>query len=529
MLHLLPLTRSILDPIHGLVRLTREETRIIDAPLYQRLRYIKQNGVLHLVFPSATHTRFEHGIGTVFVVNAMLESLIFNSEASADKLYALNEASPGRALQFSKLRRDTLRDVFRVARIAALLHDIGHGPLSHSFDPFAPRRADIRRLLETSAALAPLREFTELLVNPKNHREPADADAAPTDHEAISCLFACKVLHEVATDGDDPAPETARAVAAALVGGEVLERVASAHALGGWLHLIHDLVASAPIDADRMDFVERDSRSCGVSYGLFDRNRLQKSMLCFRAKTEGRAAFRLGWKQSGLRAIENFIEARFQLYVQIYFHKTNAAINLMLKDIGERARGSASPLFSGRDTSDLDALCRRYGELSDERFVAELEGAPYGSFHGARGVNELALAIRRRRFYKRVYEGKAEVVKRAVEGGIELPEDFGPLRRDTIPLGATKGLDDGAKLLRLNASNRYALVNGRAGASSWLSASPLIEMLRSRERDLSRIYRCHPQPEDSAEPLQRLRAKLAELEASVEREAQRPTGSRERG
>ncbi len=524
MLHLLPLTRSILDPIHGLVRLTREEMRLIDAPLYQRLRYIKQNGVLHLVFPSATHTRFEHGIGTVFVVNAMLESLIYNSEASAAKLYTLREASPGRALQFSKLRRETLRDIFRVARIAALLHDIGHGPLSHSFDPFAPRRADVRRLFETSSVLAPLREFAELLVNPSSEtpEDSAGDPEASTDHEAISCLFACKVLHEVASGEDPPAPETARAVAAALVGGAVLERVASTHALGGWLHLIHDLVASAPIDADRMDFVERDSRSCGVSYGLFDRNRLQKSMLCYRAGTRERPAYRLGWKQSGLRAIENFIAARFQLYVQIYFHKTNAAINLMLKDIGELARGSASPLFTARDTRALESLCRRYRELTDERFVAELEGAPYGSFHEARAVNELARAIRARRFYKRVYEGDAEVVRRAVEAQLEPPRGCGPLKQNTIPLGATKGLDDGAKLLRLNTHNKYALV-GHAGADSWLSASPLIEMLRSRERDLSRIYSCHPQPEDVDEPLRELRATLEALEADVNREGQQPT------
>ena len=78
-------TRSTLDPVHGLIRLTPEEVKIIDHPLFQRLRTIKQNGLLHLVFPAATHTRFEHSIGTVFVANSMLDALFHNSRVAASK------------------------------------------------------------------------------------------------------------------------------------------------------------------------------------------------------------------------------------------------------------------------------------------------------------------------------------------------------------------------------------------------------------------------------------------------------------
>src|SRR5688572_16548787 len=83
--HPLHLVKAILDPIHGLVRMTSEEMSVVDHPLFQRLRYIKQNGLLHLVFPSATHTRFEHSVGALFVADSILQALYFNWLAAKGK------------------------------------------------------------------------------------------------------------------------------------------------------------------------------------------------------------------------------------------------------------------------------------------------------------------------------------------------------------------------------------------------------------------------------------------------------------
>lgn len=81
----LNLVKSVVDPIHGLIRMTREEHDLMNSRVFQRLRGIKQNGLLHLVFPSATHTRFEHSLGVMFVADAILQALYFNSEAERNK------------------------------------------------------------------------------------------------------------------------------------------------------------------------------------------------------------------------------------------------------------------------------------------------------------------------------------------------------------------------------------------------------------------------------------------------------------
>src|SRR3954467_4997264 len=84
-LHPLDLPKSVLDPVHGLVRMTGLEVRVLNHPTFQRLRRVKQNGLLHLVFPAATHTRFEHSIGVLSVADAMIRALISNSETAAGK------------------------------------------------------------------------------------------------------------------------------------------------------------------------------------------------------------------------------------------------------------------------------------------------------------------------------------------------------------------------------------------------------------------------------------------------------------
>ncbi len=113
----MPSTKRIRDPIHGLIRFEAESEvdqlawRLLDAPEMQRLRSIKQLGFLHLVFPGATHTRFGHSVGVYHVARQLLGVI-------------RRELGPG---SFDEPRA-------RVSALAALLHDIGHGPLSHVFE-----------------------------------------------------------------------------------------------------------------------------------------------------------------------------------------------------------------------------------------------------------------------------------------------------------------------------------------------------------------------------------------------------------
>src|SRR5260221_9452477 len=111
----------IRDPIHGTLRLNRDEIALIDTQGYQRLRMIKQLGLADLAFPGATHTRYAHGLGTMHIASRMFTQIARN--------FDLETADEERLHQ--------------TVRLAALFHDLGHPPLSHTTEAFMPRVRDL--------------------------------------------------------------------------------------------------------------------------------------------------------------------------------------------------------------------------------------------------------------------------------------------------------------------------------------------------------------------------------------------------
>src|SRR5438128_7623807 len=106
----------IRDPIHGAIELTADERALIDSPQYQRLRNVKQLGLADLAFPGATHTRYAHGLGTMHIASSMF--------AQVAEQFGLDGADARRLQQ--------------TLRLAALFHDLGHAPLSHTTEAFMP-------------------------------------------------------------------------------------------------------------------------------------------------------------------------------------------------------------------------------------------------------------------------------------------------------------------------------------------------------------------------------------------------------
>ena len=105
--------KQIYDPLHGFVELSNLCLQIVDTPVFQRLRRMRQLGVVHYVFPSANHTRFEHSIGVGFLARKMLREI--------------SERQPELGIN---------SDHLMCVEIAGLCHDLGHGPWSHLFDDF---------------------------------------------------------------------------------------------------------------------------------------------------------------------------------------------------------------------------------------------------------------------------------------------------------------------------------------------------------------------------------------------------------
>ena len=340
-------THRIRDPVHGLIRFGDsgdrhlDETdgiawRLLDTPEFQRLRRIRQLGFSDLVFPGATHSRFAHSVGVYHTARRLAEVIARRRDGGRDP------------------------DRERVALLAALLHDIGHGPFSHAFE---------------SAAEAVGRE--------KKH-EAWSAEIARGDTG----------VNRVLREADETLSEDI---------GRLLEEEEPKD--------IYATVVSSQFDADRLDYIQRDRSMTGVEFGHVDRDWLF-DCLEVGTVTIGRDDFHeapclyLGPK--GMAAAEEYLEARFRLYRMVYMHKTTRAAEKMLEALlsavafNQKGHGLArrEPVlrYLEAETPTLDS----YLALDDSAVWAAL--AIYAE-HPDPDVSTLARRLRNRDLYKCVDVG----------------------------------------------------------------------------------------------------------------------------
>ncbi|UXS29027.1 HD domain-containing protein [Staphylococcus delphini] len=238
------------DPIHRYIHVQDQLIwDLIKTKEFQRLRRIKQLGTLNLAFHTAEHSRFGHSLGVYEIVRRMID------ETFKDRPEWDNADRP-------------------LAMCAALLHDLGHGPFSHSF---------------------------EKIFN--------------TDHEAYT---------QAIIMGDTEVNEVLRRVSETFPA-EVAEVINKTHHNALVVSMI-----SSQIDADRMDYLQRDAYFTGVSYGTFDMERILRLMRP--------SADEVLIKESGMHAVENFIMSRYQMYWQIYFHPVSRGGEVVLNHCFKRAK-----------------------------------------------------------------------------------------------------------------------------------------------------------------------------------------------
>lgn len=257
------------DPVHGLIAFESHEERIVEQLLdtreVQRLRHIRQLGFTSLAYPGAEHTRFAHALGTAHVMKRL-----------ANRLRDIQSALP------ADQRPDPL--IVRDALAAALLHDLGHGPLSHMFEHALPH--SVRHELWTE----------RILLDP--------------DTEVHRVLRAC----------DDAMPQRV----AALVAGQ--------HRLP---YLARSI--SGTFDVDRCDYLLRDAHATGVGYGNFDLDWFHRSLRFAPAPQDGTPPPLAIDGFKGMPAIESFVLARLFMFQQVYFHKATRAAEWMVRAIFSRA------------------------------------------------------------------------------------------------------------------------------------------------------------------------------------------------
>jgi len=333
---------QIRDPIHGSIEVSVDEVALIDAPFYQRLRNVKQLGFTDLAFPGGTHTRYAHGIGAMHVASRVFDSL-----------------AKGRELSEPDRKR------FRQAlRIAVLFHDVGHAPLSH-----------------TSETIMPARKHLDL---PAWTTAPQDVDRR-ANHEdyTLKILLDSEIAQSIerafGNEGITPAGVAGLVLGRAKPG---LEEEFVAQGLD-WGPLLRQIVSSE-LDADRMDYLQRDSFYTGVNYGQFDLDWLAGNLSVAEMRTDGRNRAHLALGKRAIFAFEDFLLSRFHMFLSVYYHYTPICFDAMLQRFFKEAVGEyVIP-------SDIG----EYLEHDDVTLTARLRESK----------NRWALAVVRRRPWKLVAE-----------------------------------------------------------------------------------------------------------------------------
>lgn len=277
---------EIRDPLHVFVRLDEPEQEVLNSAPFQRLRSVHQLGLTYLVYPSATHRRFEHSLGVMELASRIFDVVTNPLNVEHDEARGVIPSESDR-LQYWR----------RVLRLAALCHDLGHLPFSHAAE--------------------------EELLPPG------------IDHESISRAYILsEEMRAIWTRMEPPiTPEHIALLAVGPGAGEVVPP---------WQGILSGIISGDVFGADRMDYLLRDSLHTGVAYGRFDHHRLIDTLRILPGPPAGPsdeeggeeqgADPTLGVTEGGVQSAEALLLARYFLFSQVYFHRVRRVYDIHLKD-----------------------------------------------------------------------------------------------------------------------------------------------------------------------------------------------------
>jgi uncharacterized protein len=282
---------EIRDPIHGTMEVSDAETLILDSRAYQRLRQIKQLGFAEFSFPGATHNRYLHSLGATHLAGLCFDSIFRHHKFSSEKA------------------RVRLRQVLR---LGALLHDIGHGPLSHTTEEVMPKLGELK--------LSAYKKRRKDVPYPK----VLDDLNRQADHEDFTIKFIT----------DSPLSEIIRKAfkdisplhVACLID-KTLECPDDFFMDGGLdFRAVLSQIVSSEMDCDRMDYLERDAYFCGTNYGKVELGWILANLTSHEVKGE----IYLALNRRALYSFDDFLLARHHMNLMVYFHHKSIIYEEML-------------------------------------------------------------------------------------------------------------------------------------------------------------------------------------------------------
>jgi len=251
---MLSLNKTIRDPVHGDIKIDGMFLELIEAPEIQRLYNIKQLGFANLVFPGAHHTRLEHSLGAFYISSKAAEKLDLDEKQS------------------------------KIISCASMLHDIGHGPFSHTLESILRETLNVDHV-----------DLTEKLIYGEN------SIFEPEEKQFIGSASVVDLLEKY---------EINKSELVDIIRGKKKKDVYLSQLL------------NSSIDVDQLDYLVRDSYYTGVAYGMIDTERFLQTLTIDNGK--------LAVKKKGIGVVENILMARTLMYSSVYFHKTVRIAEIML-------------------------------------------------------------------------------------------------------------------------------------------------------------------------------------------------------
>lgn len=287
----------IRDPIYGYIEWTKLEEKIINSPYFQRLRFIKQTPGASFVYSGASHTRFEHSLGVMHLAGILSEQILLKSELLKEKKESIKSTE---ICYIDKEDIDNLRRINQLIRLSALLHDIAHGPFSHLFEY---NFKDSLYTLEDKEFAYNHEQFAELII--KNHFSEI-IRSADFNRDDVDLII--KIINEKKEQIE-------------LLNNGLNDQF-----------LFQIIATKDSIDLDKCDYLLRDAFHTGtIEYGHIDVNRILLN--CVIIKDEERKANVLAFNTRILNCILSILTARYNMYLNVYFHRTSRAIENLISDI----------------------------------------------------------------------------------------------------------------------------------------------------------------------------------------------------
>lgn len=356
-------THEIRDPLHVFVRLDNHERDVLNSRPFQRLRHVHQLALTYLVYPGATHKRFEHSLGVM-----ELASRVFDVITNPDNI---TEEIRKRIEPLGKSDSDELRYWRRVLRMAALCHDIGHLPFSHAAEDLLPQGWDHEKVTRKIIASEEMKQIWDNMTPP----------------------LRCEDIIKLAVG-----PKKAKDLQ-----------------FSDWEAILSEIIVGDAFGVDRMDYLLRDSHHLGVAYGKFDHYRLIDTLqiLSTPSASDGDQAGEptLGVDEGGIQSAEALMVARYFMYSQVYFHPVRRIYDIHLKDF----------LKDWLPGGMFSTYIEDFLSITDNEVTAALRNAAFNN--GSPGHSHARLIVRREHF-KRLYERNPNDVKINPEAGQAIFENL---------------------------------------------------------------------------------------------------------